>query len=39
MLRISTAEFRYLLPRKSQKTRISPYDESIVAYLYCLNKT
>jgi len=29
---------RYLLPRVSQETNLS-YDESIVAYLYCLNKT
>ncbi|MCY4062840.1 MAG: hypothetical protein OXG53_10770 [Chloroflexi bacterium] len=29
---------RYLLPRVSQEANLS-YDESIVAYLYCLNKT
>ena len=29
---------RYLLPQVSQETNLS-YDESIVAYLYCLNKT
>lgn len=29
---------RYLQPRVSQETNLS-YDESIVAYLYCLNKT
>ena len=29
---------RYLLPRASEETKLS-YDESIVAYLYCLNKT
>ena len=29
---------RYLLPRVSRETNLS-YDESIVAYLYCLNKT
>lgn len=28
---------RYLLPRVAQETTLS-YDESIVAYLYCLNK-
>ncbi|MDE2821064.1 MAG: hypothetical protein OXT68_04280 [Chloroflexota bacterium] len=28
---------RYLLPQVAQKTTLS-YDESIVAYLYCLNK-
>ena len=29
---------RFLLPRVSQQTNLS-YDESIVAYLYCLHKT
>lgn len=29
---------KYLLPRVAQETKLS-YDESIVAYLYCLNKT